>query len=553
MMTALNPLPLVLYANKDQHLTLQLEQIFQREGFRVESVADGNETLARARRLTPALLILDTELPGLGGLEVLRLLRGSDDTANIPAIILSSQPRRASDNDRGLSLGADDWLNKPFSPRELLERARNKMRSGQLQADLQQRTSELEALLRASEQLNRVKSVRELLELMPKLTLELLPGSLVAMGCLDEHGVLGAHRIYHKDSRSLPAETVAALLALLQGERHSRILNGEPGLPQGWSGGMIAVLQHGDAAQASTMVASPEVLYHSRHLHLLEGIGQQAVLALHDAQLHEMLTQQNTKLEETVRERSAELVSAQNMLIRSEKLATIGHLAAGLAHEINNPLQPIRILLDDMLEDLEAGLLPDAEDVVRIQESITRITRTVGQLLGFARRDREDSAFSRVDPGEILSDVIRLNRKLYKQKGFNLEVDLPQLPAICGNRDQLEQVFMNLLLNAWSAMSQGDSLTLEAMKWKGSVEIRIRDSGKGIPPEHIKEIFEPYFTTRENGRGLGLFISYSIIQNHRGTIEVQSTVGKGSTFTVRLPLATDTCEQFTQPTASQEA
>lgn len=553
MMTTLNPMPLVLYANEDQHLTLQLEQIFQREGFLVESVADGNETLARARSLTPALVILDTELPGLGGLEVLRLLRESEDTANIPAIILSSQPRRASNYDRGLSLGADDWLNKPFSPRELLERARNKMRSGQLQADLQQRTRELEALLRASEQLNRVKSVRELLELMPRMTLELLPGSLVAMGRLDEHGVLGAHRIYHKDSRSLPAETVAALLALLQGERHSRVLNGEPGLPKGWSGGMIAVLQHGDAAQASTMVASPEVLYHSRHLHLLEGIGQQAVLALHDAQLHEMLTQQNMELEETVRERSAELVSAQNMLIRSEKLATIGHLAAGLAHEINNPLQPIRILLDDMLEDLEAGLLPDAEDVVRIQESITRITRTVGQLLGFARRDQEDSAFSRVDPGEILSDVIRLNRKLYKQQGFNLEVDLPRLPAICGNRDQLEQVFMNLLLNAWSAMSQGDSLTLEAMKWKGSVEIRIRDSGKGIPPEHIKEIFEPYFTTRENGRGLGLFISYSIIQKHRGTIEVQSTVGRGSTFTVRLPLATDTCEQFTQPTASQEA
>ena len=553
MMTSPNPLPLVLYAIEDQHLTQQLGHIFQREGFRVESVADGTETLARARKLTPALVILDTELPGLGGLEVLRQLRESDETVNIPAIIISSQPRRASDVDRGLSLGADDWLIKPFSPRELLARARNKLRSRQLQADLQQRTRELEALLHASEQLNRMKSVNELLVLMPQLTLELLPGSLVAMGRLDEQGVLSANRIYHKDGSPLSAETVAALLTLLQGERNSRLLNGEPGLPAGWSGGMISVLQHGDVAQARTMVASPEVQYHSRHLHLLEGIGQQAVLALHDAQLHEMLTQQNRELEETVRERSADLVSAQNMLIRSEKLATIGHLAAGLAHEINNPLQPIRILLDDMLEDLQAGVVPDAEDVVRIQESIARIIRTVGQLLGFARRNREDSVFSRVDPGEILRDVVRLNRKLYEQKGFRLEVDLPRLPAVCGNRDQLEQVFMNLLLNAWSAMSQGDYLTLEAKKWKGSVEIRVRDTGHGIPPEHIREIFEPYFTTRDDGRGLGLFISYSIIQNHRGTIEVQSTVGMGSTFTVRLPLAVSSCEQFTQPTASQEA
>ena len=553
MMTTLNPMPLVLYADEDQHLTQQLEQIFQREGFHLESVADGNETLARARELTPALVILDADLPGHGGLEVLRQLRENERTANIPAIIISSQPRRASDAGRGLGLGADDWLNKPFSPRELLARARNKMRSRQLQVDLQQRTRELEALLHASEQLNRVKSVRELLEMVPRLTLELLPGSLVAMGRLEENGVLRSHRIYHKDGSPLPAETTAALLSLLQGERRSRLLNGESGLPQGWSGGMIAVLQHGDAAQASTIVASPQDLYNSRHLHLLEGIGQQAVLALHDAQLHEMLTQQNVELEETVRERSADLESAQNMLIRSEKLATIGHLAAGLAHEINNPLQPIRLLLDDMLEDLEAGVTPDAEDVVRIQESILRIMRTVGQLLGFARRNQADSVFSQVDPGEILWDVINLNRKMFEQKDLKLHEDLPRLPMIYGNRDQLEQVFMNLLLNAWSAMSQGDLLTLEARKWKDSVEIRVRDSGHGISPEHIREIFEPYFTTRDDGRGLGLFISYSIIQNHRGSIEVQSTVGKGSTFTVRLPLAANPCEQFIQPTASQEA
>ncbi len=519
----------------------------------MESVADGNETLVRARKLMPALVILDTELPGLGGLEVLRQLRESDDTSNIPAIIISSQPLRASDVDRNPGLGADDWLNKPFSPRELLARARNKMSSRQLQVDLQQRTRELEALLHASEQLNRVKSVRELLEMAPRLTLELLPGSLVAMGRLDENGVLRSHRIFLKDGSPLPAETDAALLSLLQGERRSRLLNGETGLPQGWSGGMIAVLQHGDLARASAIVASPEVLYHSRHLHLLEGIGQQAVLALHDAQLHEMLTQQNVELEETVRERSADLESAQNMLIRSEKLATIGHLAAGLAHEINNPLQPIRLLLDDMLEDLEAGVTPDAEDVVRIQESILRIMRTVGQLLGFARRNQADSVFSQVDPGEILRDVINLNRKVFEQKDLKLHEDLPRLPMIYGNRDQLEQVFMNLLLNAWSAMSQGDFLALEARKWKDSVEIRVRDSGHGIPPEHIREIFEPYFTTRDDGRGLGLFISYSIIQTHRGTIEVQSTVGQGSTFTVRLPLAANSCEQFTQPTASQEA
>ncbi len=552
-MTTLNPLPLVLYADNDQHLTAQLKHIFLRDGFRLEIVGDGVEALGLARQLVPTLIILDSELPGMNGLEVLRQLRDDEKTSNIPTIVISSQPRRASDVDRGLSLGADDWMNKPFSPRELLARARNKMRTRQLQADLQQRTSELEALLHASEQLNRVKLVSELLELLPRLAFEMLPGTLVAMGRVDEKGVLRSHRIFRKDGKPVSATTESSLTALLQAEPHSRLIVDEAGLPEGWTSAMVAVVHHGDFVQASTIIASTSGQYHSRQLQLLEGIGQQAVLALDDARLHELLTEQNLHLEETVRKRSADLQSTQNMLIRSEKLATIGHMAAGLAHEINNPLQPIRILLDDMLEDIQAGVMPEREDIIRIQESIGRIRSTVGQLLGMASREQEEPEFSRVDPADMLRDVVRLNQKLFEQSGLGIEVTLPPLPAVCGNRDQLEQVFINLLLNARAAMSQGDSVTIAAQKLASNVEINVRDTGKGIAQEHIKEIFEPYFTTREEGRGLGLFISYSIIQNHHGEIEVESRVGAGSTFTVRLPQATESCEQFTQPAATQVA
>ena len=535
-MTTSHSLPLILYADQDQLQSVQLEQILQRENFSVHCVANGEEALSGARRLLPSIAILNAELPGIGGLEVLRQLRSDVSTAGIPVIITSSQPRRSSAGNLYPDLHSEDWLYKPFSPRELLARIQKKLQSSQMHTDLQQRTRELEILLEAIGQLNRVKTVNELLDLMPRLTLHLLPGSLVALGRLGKDGQLRSRLVHHQNSETSPAEHEAAFLSMLQRTQESRLLNDTEDLPPGWTGCMVSVTWHGQDMQANCLVASSTDRYSERQLKLLEGLNHQAVLALHDAQLLEVITKQNLDLEETVRERSADLETAQNMLIRSEKLVTIGHLAAGLAHEINNPLQPIRILLDDMLEDILDGVLPEAGDVVRIQESIDRITRTVGQVLGFTQRDREDSVFASLDLGELLANVVQLNRKLFRQDGLRLEVNLPPLPPVRGNRDQLEQVFINLFLNARSAMSRGDSLTLSASHVQNMVEVRVGDNGQGIAPEHLQEIFEPYFTTREEGRGLGLFISNSIIQQHRGTIRVESVPGEGATFIVHFPV-----------------
>ncbi len=516
-------------------------------------MTNSEDALACARRLLPSVVILNAELPGAGGLEVLRKLRSDISTARIPVIVTSSHPRGSLAGDQDLELESDDWVYKPFSPRELLARIQEQLQSSQLHTDLQQRTRELEVLLQAIGQLNRAKTVNELLELMPRLTLQLLPGSLVALGRLGEDGRLHSRLVYHQDHDSLAPEQEATFLAMLQRTQESDLLNDVADLPPDWSGCMVSVTRHGEDMQANCLVASSIHRYGERQLKLLDGINHQAVLALHDARLLEVITQQNLELEETVRVRSADLETAQNMLIRSEKLVTIGHLAAGLAHEINNPLQPIRILLDDMLEDILDGVLPEAEDVLRIQENIDRITRTVGQVLGFTRRDSEDTVFASLDLAELLRAVVQLNRKLFRQDGLRMDVNLPVLPPVRGNRDQLEQVFMNLFLNARSAMSRNQTLSLSAKVRQDIVEIRVGDNGHGIAPEHLQEIFEPYFTTREDGRGLGLFISNSIIQRHRGTIQVESVQGEGTTFVIRFPLEAAGNEKQIQPTASQEA
>ena len=552
-MTTSHSVPLVLCADQDQLQSKQLEQILERKSFRVQCVTNSEDALACARRLLPSVVILNAELPGAGGLEVLRKLRSDISTARIPVIVTSSHPRGSLAGDQDLDLESDDWVYKPFSPRELLARIQEKLQSSQLHTDLQQRTRELEVLLQAIGQLNRAKTVNELLELMPRLTLQLLPGSLVALGRLGEDGRLHSRLVYHQDHDSLAPEQEATFLAMLQRTQESDLLNDVADLPPDWSGCMVSVTRHGEDMQANCLVASSIHRYGERQLKLLDGINHQAVLALHDARLLEVITQQNLELEETVRVRSADLETAQNMLIRSEKMVTIGHLAAGLAHEINNPLQPIRILLDDMLEDILDGVLPEAEDVRRIQENIDRITRTVGQVLGFTRRDSEDTVFASLDLAALLRAVVQLNRKLFRQDGLRMDVNLPVLPPVRGNRDQLEQVFMNLFLNARSAMSRNQTLSLSAKVRQDIVEIRVGDNGHGIAPEHLQEIFEPYFTTREDGRGLGLFISNSIIQRHRGTIQVESVQGEGTTFVIRFPLEAAGNEKQIQPTASQEA
>lgn len=224
------------------------------------------------------------------------------------------------------------------------------------------------------------------------------------------------------------------------------------------------------------------------------------------------------------------------MLIRAEKLASIGHLAASIAHEINNPLQPIRIMLEDMLEDVQHGVQVDARALQIAHENVQRIWRIVSQLLEFAgKRSTSDADARVIDIGQIIEGVISLNKKFFEKEQMSIASKLTPSLLIYGNKDQLEQVFMNLALNAKAAMQNGGTLNIQAKKDQADVVVRFTDNGCGIPTEQINKIFDPFFSKKPNGTGLGLFVSYGIIESHHGSIEVQSEVDKGTTFTLRLP------------------
>jgi two-component system NtrC family sensor kinase len=253
---------------------------------------------------------------------------------------------------------------------------------------------------------------------------------------------------------------------------------------------------------------------------------------------NEKLIEWGKTLEKKVQERTKELTEMQAHLVQSEKLASLGKLAAGIAHEINNPLGGILIYSHLLLEDMPKNS-PHYENLKKIVRETTRCKDIVKGLLEFARP--KEPEMSHININEIVeSSLAIMERQALFQNITIKKKYASDLPKIVADSAQLQQVFMNIILNAAEAMDGNGALTLiTSLEGQSStIEVKFADTGHGIKEEDKKRLFEPFFSTKEVGKGtgLGLAISYSIIQKHQGTIEVESQVGKGSTFTVKLPV-----------------
>jgi two-component system, NtrC family, sensor kinase len=256
-------------------------------------------------------------------------------------------------------------------------------------------------------------------------------------------------------------------------------------------------------------------------------------------QMKEDLEDWGRTLERRVDERTDELVTMQARVAESERLASLGMLAAGVAHEINNPMGGILALTALSLEDMpsEDPNRPNLEEVVRQTERCRDIVRG---LLEFSRQSQAGTEL--VDMNDVVRSTLALisNQALFFNIRFVQNLD-PDIPRIIAHRSQLEQVCMNLLVNGAQAMDRGGTITIDTLHRPDleQVELRVTDTGHGIEPDKISRIFDPFFTTKENGggTGLGLSIVYGIVTKHRGSISVHSEIGEGSTFTIRFPVA----------------
>jgi signal transduction histidine kinase len=279
-----------------------------------------------------------------------------------------------------------------------------------------------------------------------------------------------------------------------------------------------------------------------RKLQSLMIFANQAALALENALMYEELKGFNEQLGERVRKATAELEATQKQLFQAEKLAALGKLSAGIAHEIRNPLTSIKILIHS-LADPQATESSREKDLSVIESEIERVNKIIRQFLDFARP--RPPSLEPADPRKLIAETLALVGYEIESQGVELEReeegDLPSVPM---DREQMKQVLLNLILNALQAMPGGGKLRIQtALTGSGeggeggrSVEIRLQDTGAGIPAEIQSRIFEPFFSTKEEGIGLGLSVAQRIVEEHGGRIRVQSAEGRGTQFAIVLPV-----------------
>jgi len=258
-------------------------------------------------------------------------------------------------------------------------------------------------------------------------------------------------------------------------------------------------------------------------------------------------------LEQRVQERTRELQQVQDQLVQAGKMAALGELAAGVAHEINNPLTGILTFSSLMLKKVDDNH-PWKKDLDNIVQQTTRCRNIVKGLLDFARQRKPDR--KEWDIHALIDRTVTLveNQARFQNIKIVREFD-PHLPHLLVDGDQIQQVFMNIIINAADAMSgQEGTLTIKTILRNGIAEVQFSDTGCGMSKEHLSKIFTPFFTTKETGKGtgLGLAISYGIIQSHGGEIEVESEIGKGSTFRIKLPVEQPRDEMITKTEEGKE-
>ncbi len=291
----------------------------------------------------------------------------------------------------------------------------------------------------------------------------------------------------------------------------------------------VPMFYHDQITGAIEMVNKQQGVFTKEDTNLLEAIATIAAIALENARLYEDLKGALAAREE-----------AQSQLIHAEKMAALGRLAASIAHEINNPLQAVLGCM--MLSQEEVGGMMRKEKLNRHLDvavtEVKRVSEIVHRMHDFYRHAR--SELQQVDVPMVLDSVLTLSSKQLEHSKIKVAKDYAaDLPNIQANSDHLKQVFLNLVINAIDAMPNGGTLHIQIQQANtipATVQVTISDTGIGMTKDVQQRLFEPFFTTKDQGSGLGLSISYGIIESHNGKILVNSQIGKGTTFTIQLPI-----------------
>ncbi len=558
----------LLVDDREDNLQFLTEYVLGPEGYSYIIAKDGLSALQKALSEKPDLIIMDIRMPGMSGLEVLQSL--NERGVRIPVILMTFHGSEETAV-QAFRLGAKDYVIKPFEMDEMHRAIDHALSESRLRHEKDQLG---EVLLRSNQQLTRRikeqnalfgigKSVTSLLDL-EKVLNRIVEAAVYLTGA--EEGTLllvdeQTGELYMRAARNLGDRYARGFRLKVEDSIAGQVVKtGKPVLAQVENGGEALKIKTGylvrsllnvplKAADRVIGVLSVDNRVSSRPFskndqYLLSALADWATIAIENARVvgsleeaRDKIAKWNEELEHKVIERTRELKMAQDQLVQSEKLASIGQLASGVAHEINNPIGVIlgfaQVLCKRVKDDD-----PLYKPLQSIEREALRCKAIVHNLLDFARRTTP--SLQPLDVNRVLETTCELvNHQLTGQGTTLVKAYDPGLPTIMGDANQLQQVFTNLIMNAHQAMHDGGELRITTRQLGDEVHVLFADTGAGISRDNLKRIFDPFFTTKEvgQGTGLGLSVSYGIIQNHGGTIEVESKSGVGSVFVVRLPVS----------------
>ena len=591
--------PDVLIVDDSLTVRMDLAEAFEAAGCTATVCATAAAARAALHRTSYALIVLDALLPDASGIELLAEVKNAPATAAIPIVLLSTEAE-ARDRVVALRTGADEYVGKPYDLAYVVSRG----------TDLMRRTAG------AADAASAADSTADGLAPKRILAIDDSPTYLYALaGRLREEGYevalarSGEEALAMLASQSVDCILLDLVMPGLSGHETCRRIKGDPAcrdIPvvmltameerEAMIDGITAgaddyVTKSADFAVLKARVGAKlrrkQIEDENRiirerllrkEMEAAEARAARALAETRGALLADLEGQHAALARATAQEREAHeaLKRAQSQLVQSEKLAALGQMVAGVAHEINNPLSfvvnDMAVLQRDVVAVRElVGLYRQAATaaggdgpelqrriraaderidvdhtlggldrlLLRAREGLRRIEGIVKDLRGFARLDEGERNEADLNAGVV--STVNIVRERAAKRNIAIALELGRLPPVICHGAKINQVVLNLIANAIDACADGGSVTVRTACEQGGIAIHVIDSGKGINPEIRGRIFDPFFTTKPigEGTGLGLSISYGIVQEHGGTIDVDSTPGCGACFTLRLPIGAD--------------
>lgn len=552
--------------DREDSLKFLREYILEPHGYKMLEARNGSDALAIAMEQKIDLIISDLVMPRMGGLELLESLR--EKGLDIPAILMTFHGSEGTAV-RAFRLGARDYIIKPFAIDEMLnaiDRALTESRLRQerdrltqtvlkVNQQLENRVQELRFLYGIGRSVTSLQSVQQVLNRIVEAAVYLTEAEEGSLMLLDQTSgelyLRAARGMGEKNARSFRIRIHDSIAGQVVRTGRSVMIGGKNqddsfkvttgyfvkallNVPLKVSDRIIGVLAVNNKRTARAFT--------ERHLGLLLALADYASIAIDNARLYARLAssvddaeQSSRKLEKIVAARTAQLEEANQQLVKVEKLAALGYMAAGVAREINTPINNILDGVYELGKNVEATARNQAL-LARLEQEALHCRQVVQDLFDFSAGQKKYEVEE-----AIINDIIEAAWNRYcNDNSSNSRVEFvrgfdPGLPPSAIDSRQMEQAMYYLIRNAYRSMPEGGTLRITSRAVGSEVQIIISDTGQGMSQEDMRHIFDPFYQTDSHTYGIDLSITQGVIERHHGTIEVESEPGQGTTFTIHLP------------------